>query len=182
MGQPVRVQVPPSASPGPPGRRGALRFPCEGNSQVDPPDADNFIVGTESGDNGRHRTIHVLVVDDNPEILEVLTELLEMSGYQVTCCSRGLSALLTIGRVQPDVVVLDIKLDDISGFDVYRALRAEAAFADLPVIFVSGVFLDEEMIRGRLGDTTARLLLKPIPGERLIMEIEQATAGRLRAA
>jgi DNA-binding response OmpR family regulator len=139
-------------------------------------------VSVDSNDTGRLSPVHVLIVDDNPEILEMLTELLEISGYRVTCCSRGLSALLTIGRVRPDLVVLDIKLDDISGFDVYRALRAEAEFVDLPILFVSGVFLDEEMIRGRLGDPTARLLLKPIPGERLVLEIEQAMAGRRRAA
>ncbi len=124
----------------------------------------------------------MLIVDDNPEILDILTELLQGSGYRVTCCTGGLSALLTIGQVCPDLVLLDLKLADISGFDVCRAVRAEAAFADLPIIFVSGVFLDEEMIRARLGDAKARLLLKPIPGEVLISEIERVVAERRRAA
>jgi CheY-like chemotaxis protein len=131
---------------------------------------------------GRGAAVHVLIVDDNPEILEILTELLEEYGYRVTCCAGGLSALLTIGQTPPDLVLLDLKLADISGFDVCRALRAEPAFADLPIIFVSGVFLDEEMIRARLGDEKARLLLKPIPGEVLVSEIERVIAERRKAA
>jgi two-component system, sensor histidine kinase and response regulator len=131
---------------------------------------------------GRGDRIHVLIVDDNPEVLEILSELLEESGYRVTCCSGGLSALLTVGRERPDLMLLDLKLDDISGFDVYRAVRADAMCADLPIIFVSGVFLDEEIIRARSGDASARLLLKPIPGEVLVSEIEQAVEVRRRAA
>jgi CheY-like chemotaxis protein len=136
----------------------------------------------ERPDPGHDTSVHVLVVDDNPEILEILSELLEEAGYRVTCCSGGLQALLSIGRVRPDVMLLDLKLDDISGFDVYRAVRADPPVADLPILFVSGVYLDQEMICARLGDETARLLLKPIPGEMLVSEIEQAIASRRKAA
>jgi CheY-like chemotaxis protein len=183
MGQPMRVQVPPSAREGPPGLREAFRL---GVSQRDlkgsPRSPDPKGVTSNLPDRGCEPPVHVLVVDDNPEILEILSELLEESGYHVTCCSGGLSALLAIGRLHPDIMLLDLKLDDISGFDVYRAVRADAAVADLPILFVSGVYLDQQMICARLGDEGARLLLKPIPGELLISEIEQALRVRRTAA
>lgn len=185
MGQPVRVQVPPSASSEASRISGRPFGFLGGHSWIlkaalDP--ADIRIVETHGSCNGPGNGIHVLIVDDHPEVLEILSELLEESGYRVTCCSGGLSALLTMGRVRPDLMLLDLKLDDISGFDVYRAVRADAEFVDLPVIFVSGVFLEEEIIRARSGDASARLLLKPIPGEVLVAEIEQAVGGRRRAA
>lgn len=121
----------------------------------------------------------VLIVDDNEEILEILAELLEEEGYQVACCTTGLSALLRIGLLRPQVVILDIKLDDISGFDVHRALRQDPDLAATPILFVSGVLLDVELLRTQTGDPDAQLLLKPIPGEILIEEIERI---RLRRA
>ena len=182
MGQPVRVQVPPSASQGPPGGGGPFCCGEDRSLKCVPLPVDIPDVNLESPRPLPDPQVHVLVVDDNAEILEILTELLEEIGYRVTCRTSGLSALLTIGSARPDVVVLDLKLDDISGFEVFRAVRAEPAFAALPIIFVSGVFLDEEMIRNRTGDAGARLLLKPIPGEVLIAAIEGATAGLRRVA
>lgn len=121
----------------------------------------------------------ILIVDDNEEILEILSELLESEGYQVDCCSSGLSALLRIGYLRPDLLILDIKLDDISGFDIHRTLMRDPNLAATPILFVSGVMLDIDLLRAQTGDPGARLLLKPIPGEILIEEIEKA---RLRRA
>jgi two-component system, NtrC family, sensor kinase len=119
---------------------------------------------------------HIVLVDDNLDILSTIGDLLEESGYRVTPCASGLSALLRIGLTRPDVVILDLKLNDISGLDVYRALKEDPEVADLPVLFVSGVFLDQELLRSRLNDPTARLLLKPVPEEELLAEIEAACA------
>jgi CheY-like chemotaxis protein len=117
---------------------------------------------------------HIALVDDNQEILSTFTDLLEQAGYRVTPCASGLSALLRIGNDRPDVVILDLKLNDISGFDLYRTLKEDPDFASVPILFVSGVFLDEEMLRARVGDPTARLLLKPVMEEDLLAEIERA--------
>ena len=117
---------------------------------------------------------HLIVVDDNLEILSVFSDLLEAAGYRVTSCAGGLLALLRIGLDRPDVVILDLKLNDISGFDVYRTLKDAPETADLPVLFVSGVFLDQELLRYRVNDPEVRLLLKPVPEDELLAEIESA--------
>lgn len=119
---------------------------------------------------------HIVLVDDNHEILSTFTDLLEESGYRVTSCSSGLSALLRIGTDRPDIVILDLKLNDISGFDVYRALKDDPDFAPVPVLFMSGVFLDQDLLRDRVNDPAAKLLLKPVPEEVLLAEIESARA------
>lgn len=121
--------------------------------------------------------VHLMLVDDNLEILSTFSDLLDEAGYRVTACSSGLQALLRIGLDRPDVVILDLKLNDISGFDVYRALRDVPETAALPVLFVSGVFLDQELLRNRVGDAEAKLLLKPVPEEELLAEIEAARSS-----
>jgi CheY-like chemotaxis protein len=118
----------------------------------------------------------LVLVDDNLEILSTFKELLEAAGYQVTPCESGLSALLRIGLDRPDAVILDLKLNDISGFDVYRTLKGAPETEDLPVLFVSGVFLDQEVLRERVNDPDVKLLLKPVPEEDLLAGIESARA------
>ncbi|MDM7916349.1 MAG: response regulator [Candidatus Eisenbacteria bacterium] len=122
----------------------------------------------------------VLVVDDSVEILEILLEILTEAGYQVETAQNGASALLRVGDFRPDVVVLDLKLPSLSGFDVIRCLREDSAYRDLPVLLMSGVFLDEEMIRAQVGEPDIRLFLKPIDWTRFAAVIESAAADSER--
>ncbi len=126
--------------------------------------------------------VHVMIVDDNPDLLAICSEILEDHGYRVTACTSGLVALIRLGWDRPDVVVLDIKLDDVSGLEIYRAMQVVEQTAGLPVVFISGIYLDEEMVRNQAGDPNVRLLLKPVPGEVLIRAIELARATFRRAA
>ena len=174
MGQPVRVQVPPSASDGLHERSWSpSSFPFL-QTRFRHADHSHWGLLRRRELSWRHERVHVVLVDDNLEILSTIGDLLEASGYRVTPCNTGLSALLRIGLEPPDVVILDLKLDDISGFDVYRTLKAAPETASLPVLFMSGVFLDQELLRNRVNDPNVRLLLKPVPEEELLAEIESA--------
>jgi len=128
-----------------------------------------------------HR-FHVLVVEDNSELLGIYTEILEQAGYRVTACTSGLVSMIRIGIDRPDVVLLDIKLDDVSGLEMFRAIKIVNETADLPIVFISGIYLDEEMVREQAGDSMVQLLLKPIPTEALISGIETALSRDRRAA
>ncbi len=80
----------------------------------------------------------VLVVDDNIDAAESMALILKMSGYDTQCAYDGPSALDAAQYYQPDVVVLDIGLPDISGYEVARQLRAQPQFRHLPVVAVTG--------------------------------------------
>ena len=116
------------------------------------------------------------------EILETFGELLADAGHRVTCCGTGMGALLRIGAERPDLVLLDLNLGDLSGFDIHRTLRADRQLADIPVLFISGVVLDQDLLRERVGDPEARLLLKPIDPTLLLEEIQRACRQARRAA
>ena len=86
----------------------------------------------------------VLVVDDSPDERKILTHILTTRGYQVEEAPTGEDALRTVKRCLPDVVLLDLNLPDMSGFDVCRQIKENRLTSEIPVIFISSQFLDEK--------------------------------------
>jgi CheY-like chemotaxis protein len=80
----------------------------------------------------------VLVVEDDPLLRELYRTALLSARYRPIAVSDGLAALATIDRDMPDVLVLDLGLPRVSGWDVYRDLRARPETRALPIIIVSG--------------------------------------------
>jgi two-component system OmpR family response regulator len=111
---------------------------------------------------------HVLVVDDEPAITELLSTALRYMGYQVTTASTGHAALDAAATAAPDVVVLDVMLPDIDGFEVCRRLRAARDF--VPVIFLSARDSEDDRVTGfvRGGDD---YVTKPFSLEELTLRI-----------
>jgi PAS domain S-box-containing protein len=132
-----------SAGPGQ-GAEFVVRLPrlVPGSAALDPPDRP----GPRVTDALRRR---VLVVDDNVDAAESVAALLKLSGYAVRCAYDGTSALQLAQSYQPDVVVLDIGLPDITGYEVARKLRAQPQFAHLPVVAVTGYGQDADRTRSR---------------------------------
>jgi DNA-binding response OmpR family regulator len=79
----------------------------------------------------------ILVVDDEPKIVRIVQAYLERDGYGVLTASDGPEALDMLRRERPDLVVLDLMLPAISGWDVCRALRRDAMTATLPIIMLT---------------------------------------------
>jgi signal transduction histidine kinase/DNA-binding response OmpR family regulator len=95
----------------------------------------------------------VLAVDDEPDALALVTETLRPAGYEVATASGGREgiAMATAGR--PDVVLLDLMMPDVTGFEVVEALRANPATRDMPVLIVTAKELtaeDKAMLSGRV--------------------------------
>ncbi|BBI50627.1 hypothetical protein HORIV_30480 [Vreelandella olivaria] len=86
----------------------------------------------------------VLVVDDEPNIVLSLEFLMEQAGFEVVTAEDGEQALASVNESQPDLLLLDISLPGISGFDVLERLRSEAATAQLPIIMLTAHGRDVE--------------------------------------
>jgi two-component system, OmpR family, response regulator len=110
----------------------------------------------------------ILVVDDEPAITELLSTALRYMGYQVTTAASGFAALDAAATASPDVVVLDVMLPDIDGFEVCRRLRAGRDF--VPVIFLTARDAEEDRVAGfiRGGDD---YVTKPFWLEELTLRI-----------
>src|SRR5450756_391895 len=86
-------------------------------------------------------TTSILVVDDDPAILQIYSELLRGEGYEVWEASTGHQGLQAAHERRPDLVLLDVMLPDLSGMEVCRQIKEEAALADVFVVLVSGAAL-----------------------------------------
>lgn len=90
----------------------------------------------------------ILVVDDDRQIIRLIRSYLEQANYQVLTAYDGETALHTIRRERPDLVVLDVMLPDRDGWDILRVVRSDDALADLPIIMLTARVEDTDKIVG----------------------------------
>ena len=81
----------------------------------------------------------ILVVDDTPANLQFLTRILTKEGYRVRPASDGLLALQSVAAKVPDLILLDVKMHEMNGYDVCRRLKRDAHSRNIPVIFISAL-------------------------------------------
>jgi DNA-binding response OmpR family regulator len=94
--------------------------------------------------NGELRCKRILIVDDGPAELLYLRIMLRREGYQVLEASDGYSALKTVTNSQPDLIILDMRLPDLSGLEVLEIVRATST---VPIIMLSALSAEAERIR-----------------------------------
>lgn len=116
---------------------------------------------------------HILVVEDEPDIASMLNACLELFGYRVTLARTGAEAILAATHAEPNVIILDMKLPDMSGDEVCRRLRQDARTASTPVIFLSAMTQRNDIARG-LTAGAEDYLTKPIDLQVLYERIKAA--------
>ncbi len=120
----------------------------------------------------------ILVVDDDPDILDAITIILESSGYQVVTARDGIEALATLKAEEPDVMILDLLMPKMDGFAVMKELQDErwSQYRDMRILVLSSV--REEAARRRYELETALELglddyiEKPISPNSLLERVE----------
>ena len=90
----------------------------------------------------------VLVVDDDKSIVKVLTAYLEQSGYQVLTAEDGETALHALRRERPDLVILDLMMPNLDGWEVTSIVRADKSLAATPIIMLTARVEDTDKIVG----------------------------------
>src|SRR6185503_13280329 len=90
---------------------------------------------------------NILVVDDTPAYLEALRVMLKDQGYRVRPVTDGRLALRAVEAERPDVILLDINMPGMNGFETCERLRADPRFAEIPVIFLSALTDTDDKVR-----------------------------------
>jgi CheY-like chemotaxis protein/two-component sensor histidine kinase len=120
--------------------------------------------------NGAHKgpaacaRCRILVVDDNVDAAHSLAKLLEISGHAVHVVYDGLAGIQAARSLLPDIILLDIGLPGMDGYEVARHLRDEPAFKDVPLVAVSGYAREEDRLRSRQAGFNHHLV-KPVDPE-----------------
>ncbi len=91
---------------------------------------------------------HILIIDDEPINLKILSRKLETEGYEVIVASSGETGLHLVTESQPDLILLDIMMPEIDGFEVCRRLKASPQTSEMPIIFLTSKTDTEDVIKG----------------------------------
>lgn len=124
-----------------------------------------------------NKNYRLLLVDDNPVNVELLGEILSQNGYSVSSSLNGFEALEMARSSKPDLVILDIAMPAIDGFEVFDIMRSDPATKDIPVVFVTSLNDSVDMVRA-MGMGASDYITKPYNVEN-ILERLGAVLGRL---
>ncbi|XHX76035.1 MAG: sensor histidine kinase [Stenomitos frigidus ULC029] len=113
----------------------------------------------------------ILVVDDNPTNLEVLSETLMASGFEVGVATSGEGALQQIAYTPPDLVLLDVMMPGIDGFETCRRLKADSALQAIPVIFMTALSDPVDKVKG-LALGAVDYITKPFQQEEVLARVK----------
>jgi DNA-binding response OmpR family regulator len=117
----------------------------------------------------------VLIVDDDPDILNLVEFQLRHHGHRVAKASNAEEAERVLeDKGRPDVVVLDVMMPGVSGFDLLKSLRSHEGWENLPAIFLSARVLPSDVERGL--ELNATYLTKPFVASALLGAIDKAVA------
>lgn len=114
----------------------------------------------------------VLIVDDEPNIVELVRITLEDGRVRVLEARDGTTALEQVVEARPDLVLLDVDLPDVSGFEVCRRIRSDARLADTRIVMLTAAAQQDDVARG-LAAGADRYLTKPFSPVRLLSLVEQ---------
>ena len=117
----------------------------------------------------------VLIVDDSPVQIFSLKKLIENWGHETLTAENGDQALQIARKEQPDVILMDIVMPGMSGFQATRNLSKDKTTHNIPVIFVSGKDEETDRIWGMRQGATA-FITKPVDPEKLMTAISDAIA------
>jgi PAS domain S-box-containing protein len=113
----------------------------------------------------------ILVVDDDPHILALTSAILESGGYEIIEASTGKDALEAVTRVRPDLVILDVVLPDMSGFEVCKRIKSDPALRGIFVALHSGISTSSQAQTTGLDIGADGYIVKGIPANELIARV-----------
>ena len=140
--------------------------------------SDHAPFGIEHGPGGAStRAYHALIVDDEPGNLDMLRARLLRHGYEVSMAASAAEAEAVVSRRVPDIILLDIRMPDVTGLDYLRLLRGSPQTLRLPVIMVSGLGDTENIvtaIRGGANDYVTKPINLPVLLARMETHLKMA--------
>jgi CheY-like chemotaxis protein len=109
----------------------------------------------------------ILIVDDDEMVLIAVNELLKSEGYEVHTASRGIDALERLDRSEYDLLILDIIMPEMDGFELCRRIREKESCKEIPIVFLTAKSRDEDRAQGIKAGANL-FLSKPISPDKLL--------------
>ena len=122
----------------------------------------------------------ILVVDDNADSVMILRSILEAHGFTVRVANNGVAALEQLREAVPDLILLDVMMPEMSGFEVLEKIKTTHATSKVPVIMVTAKMQDEDVMTGYQYGADY-YITKPCTAKQLLYGIE-LVLGRIEAS
>jgi CheY-like chemotaxis protein len=113
----------------------------------------------------------ILIAEDEPDIRELVAFTLRFAGHEVTTTANGEEAIRQAAQLFPDIIIMDVRMPKMTGYDACRALKADIKLKEIPVVFLSAKGQDSEIQTG-LDAGAEEYLLKPFAPDQLAERIK----------
>ncbi len=118
---------------------------------------------------------HILVAEDERDIRELINFTLVFAGHQVTQAANGAEAVELAPKIKPDLIMMDVRMPKMTGYDACRLMKTNPALKDIPVVFLSAKGQDSEIQTG-LDAGAEDYLLKPFAPDQLTQRVRAILA------
>lgn len=122
----------------------------------------------------------ILIVDDEEDILSTMSFRLEKAGYRVCTASNGIDGVEIASKEVPDIILLDIMMPGIDGFETLKRLKGDSVSKRIPVLIVSCGKAEEEWAKRALMLGAAGYVVKPFDTQSLLFTVERMLSGGRR--
>jgi CheY-like chemotaxis protein len=117
----------------------------------------------------------ILIAEDEPDIRDLVAFTLRFAGHEVTPTSNGEEAFQQASVVMPDLILMDVRMPKMTGYEACRAMKADPALKDIPVVFLSAKGQDTEIQTG-MEVGAEEYLLKPFAPDQLTQRVKEILA------
>ena len=117
----------------------------------------------------------ILIAEDEPDIRDLVAFTLRFAGYEVVTASNGEDAVILAPKEVPDLILMDVRMPRMTGYDACRLIKTEERLKDIPVVFLSAKGQESEIQTG-LGAGAEEYLLKPFAPDQLIDRVRSILA------
>ena len=114
---------------------------------------------------------HILVVDDEQDVRDVLSQALSVKGYRVTAAEAGHEALRLVKSDPPNLMISDLQMEDADGLELIEKMKV--AYPELPVILLTGMIFDAEVVRDTINKKVSVYLDKTCTLHRVTQEVQR---------
>ena len=121
--------------------------------------------------------IYVLYIEDERQVIDLVREALKLAGYKVVGATSGRQGLTMMKERKPDLLLLDLMMPDVNGWDVYREVKTDEQLADIPVVVVSAKVPDEGNIIIKDLPPVDDYITKPFDVEDVIRSVKKLLAN-----
>jgi CheY-like chemotaxis protein len=112
----------------------------------------------------------ILIAEDEPDIRELVAFTLRFAGHEVTTTSNGEEAVQQASQIIPDLILMDVRMPKMTGYDACRVMKTNPALKDIPIVFLSAKGQDSEIQTG-LDAGAEAYLLKPFAPDQLTQQV-----------